>query len=302
MEVDVGHLLARVKSLSDEEKYNFLVNNSRPSSDFCYPTNSRRRKFQHKWLSAFYWLAYSKSLDGGFCLTCILFAAEESTHNAIKLDRLYTSPFQCWANAPRKFRDHMEKSPLHRTATLKASLFRQCMENKTKSIDIQLNKVVGEQVQRNREKLLPIVGAVNLCGRQNLALRGHRDDAQHYDDDKYNPGNLLEILKFLARYGKNSIFEDHIVNAQKLTTYRSKTTQNEILTICGEMIKEKLSSEIKKAKYFSVLADEAADVSNVEQMPLVVRYVNTNSEICETFTGFIACDEGVSGEAISKKV
>ena len=68
------------------------------------------------------------------------------------------------------------------------------------------------------------------------------------------------------------------------------------------MIKERLSPEVKKAKYFSVLPDEAADVSNVEQMPLVIRYVNSDSEICEAFTGFIACDEGVSGEAISEKV
>ena len=196
----------------------------------------------------------------------------------------------------------MEKSPIHHAASLRASLFRQCMENKAKSIDVQLNKIVDKQVQRNREKLAPIVGAVILCGRQNLALRGHRDDAQHYDDGKSNPGNLQEILKYLECYGKNSVFDEHLSNAPKSSTYRSKTTQNEILAICGEMIKERLSSEVKKAKYFSVLADEAADVSNVEQMPLVIRYVNSNSEISEVFSGFIACDEGVSGEAISEKI
>ena len=196
----------------------------------------------------------------------------------------------------------MEKSPLHHTASLRASLFRQSIENKTKFIDIQMNEIVDKQVQRNREKLAPIVGAVILCGRQNLALRAHHDDAQHYDDSKSNPGNLQEILKFLECYGKNSVFDEHLLNAPKSSTYRSQKTQNENLTICGEMIKERLSSEVKEAKYFSVLADEGADVSNVEQMPLVIRYVNSDSEICEAFTGFIACDKGVSGEAISEKV
>ena len=71
-----------------------------------------------------------------------------------------------------------------------------------------MNEIVDQQAQRNREKLAPIVGAVILCGRQNLALRGHRDDAQHHDDSKSNPGNLQEILKFLKCYGKNSVFDD----------------------------------------------------------------------------------------------
>ena len=196
----------------------------------------------------------------------------------------------------------MEKLPLHHTASLRASFFRQSIENKTKSTDIQMNEIVDKEVQRNTEKLAPIVSAVILCGQQNLALRGHRDDAQHYDDSKSNLGNLQEILKFLECYGKNSVFDKRLLNAPKSSTYRSKMTQNEILTICGEMIKKRLLSEVKKAKYVSVLADEPADVGNLEQMPLVIRYVNSGFEICQAFTGFIACNEGVSGEAISEKV
>ena len=301
VEDDIGQIYAHVKRLNDEEKYRFLTNISRPNPDFCYPATSGR-KFQHKWLSEFPWLAYSKSLDGAFCLNCVLFASEESTHNGSKLNRLYRAPFRSWSNATSKFREHCEKSPLHRTATLMASHFRQCMEQKGKSIDLQVNELADQQVQKNREKLAPIVGAVIFLGRQNLALRGHRDDAKHYNEKKNNPGNMQELLKFLERFGKNTVFEDHMENAPKSATYRSKTTQDEIIAICREMITSKLSSEIKNAKYFSVLADEAADVSNVEQMPLVIRYVNTSSEICEAFMGFIQCDEGVSGEAISEKI
>ncbi len=301
-DVDVGNLLGRVKSMSDEEKYKVLTNNCRPGPDFPYPMNSSRRKFQHKWFSEFNWLAYSKSLDGAFCLTCVLFGATESTHNATKINLLFTKPFTNWSNAVRGFRDHTTKSPIHQTSTLRATLFRQCIENKVKRIDLHLNKIADEQVRRNREKLAPIVGAVILCGRQNWALRGHRDDSQYYDDEHNNPGGVQEVLGYLNTYGENSVFQDHMANAPKTATYRSKTTQNEILAICEEMIKEKLSSDIKEAKYFSVLADEAADVSKIEQLSLVVRYVNTNAEICEVFTGFLACKEGVTGEAIAKKV
>jgi hypothetical protein len=37
------------------------------------------------------------------------------------------------------------------------------------------------------------------------------------------------------------------------------------------MITEALVTEVKEAKFFSVLADEATDCSNVEQMAIVLR-------------------------------
>ena len=300
---DVAHLLPRIREMTMEEKNHWVTSPPRPSPDFCYPADSSNRKFLAKWFNEFPWLAYSKTLNGAYCVQCILFShGKESTHNGSKLEQLYSLPFRIWSNGPRKFRDHWQKSPRHRTATAAIRCFRQEVANKSKAIDVQLNKIVDSQIKENREKLIPIIGAIILCGRQNIALRGHRDDAQRYNSDKHNPGNLQEILKFLELYGNNSVFEEHMANAPRSATYRSKTTQNEILAICGEIITSKLSLDIKESKYFSILADEAADVNNVEQMPLVVRYVNSKSEICEVFTGFIACDTGVSGEAISEKV
>ena len=51
-----------------------------------------------------------------------------------------------------------------------------------------------------------------------------------------------------------------------------------------------------------MLADEAADVSKIEQMPLVLRFIDDKSEIREAFMGFLRCDEGLTGEAISMKI
>ena len=45
-------------------------------------------------------------------------------------------------------------------------------------------------------------------------------------------------------------------------------------------------SEIKHSKYFSILADEVADCSNKEQMPIVFRYVDSNNTIKERFLEF----------------
>ena len=156
---------------------------------------------------------------------------------------------------------------------------------------MQLNSLLNKQIEQNRQKLLPVVGAVILCGRQNIALRGHRDGARYFADGKNNPGNMQEILKFLAKFGNNALFEDHMDNAAKSATYRSKTTQNELIAVCGELILSKLVSQRKQAQFFSMLADKAADVSKTEQVSLVIRFVVSGSEIRETFLGFIPCDD-----------
>lgn len=58
----------------------------------------------------------------------------------------------------------------------------------------------------------------------------------------------------------------------------------------GNLIQKKISDETKNARFFSMIADEASDISNKEQMALVIRFVDQNSEIREEFMEFLACD------------
>ena len=192
----------------------------------------------------------------------------------------------------KNFRGHAAKSQMHLSASLRVTCFRQQMEHKTAPIDLQLNKIERDTIKKNREKLVPLVETIVVFGRQNTK----------YNVVDKNPGNLQQILKLIARCGGNSVFKEHIISAPKNATYCSKTTQNEIIEIHGEEIVQKLVSEIVEAKFFAVLADEAADVSNVGQMPVVIRFVDNSSQIREEFLGFIACDTGVTGEAISGKI
>ena len=107
------------------------------------------------------------------------------------------------------------------------------MKDKITPINVQYDKIVSNQVQLNGMKLKPIIKAILLCGRQNIALRGHRDDSKYLDEAKYNPGNLQALLSFFVRCGQNKVFDDHIATAPRSATYRSKTTQNAIINICG---------------------------------------------------------------------
>ena len=111
--------------------------------------------------------------------------------------------------------------------------------------------------------------------KQGLPLRGHRDDLQHNKQPYRNSGNFQELLKLISETG-NSDLKSVIVNVPKNATYRSKTIQNQIINLVGDKIKSEIIGEIKKSKLFSTLADEASDISNKEQMSLVLRYLDSN--------------------------
>jgi len=72
------------------------------------------------------------------------------------------------------------------------------------SIEQQLDTERVKQITENRNKIKPIIEAIILCGRQNISLRGHRDDVclvitKSDDNDlKNNEGNFREILCYRA--------------------------------------------------------------------------------------------------------
>ena len=140
-----------------------------------------------------------------------------------------------------------------------------------------------------------------MAGRQNLLLRGHRDDSQHYSSK--NPGNFQALLNFRVDSGDTKL-QHHFQNAKKNATYRSKTVQNKLVKIYSDQIQQSIVKDIKSSvcPVYSVLEDEATDCSNREQMPIVLRYVDSNKEINERFIKFVECDDGVTGKALAKNV
>ena len=173
----------------------------------------------------------------------------------------------------QKITEHAEKSLVHRTATMRALQFKQLMEQKTTPVDVQLDRIKLKQIEENRKRLRPIVDAVIFCGRQNIPLRGHRDDSKHAVEESSNLGNFQEILKYGYRCVNTANDELHKM-VPRNATYKSKTTQNQLIDICGEMLTEEIVAEIKDAKFFTILADEATDCSNIEQMSVVVWFVD----------------------------
>ena len=53
------------------------------------------------------------------------------------------------------------------------------------------------------------------------------------------------------------------------------------------MANDKIIDEIKSSKFYLIMADEVAACSNRENMPLVIRYLDLQSEIEERFVKYI---------------
>jgi len=174
------------------------------------------------------------------------------------------------------------------------------MMGETKGIDEQADKLRSARIKENREILGSITKKIILTGRQNMALRGQRDDSQHYSSS--NPGNFQALLNFRVDAGDTKL-QEHFENGNKNGTYRSKTIQNKLIKFCGDQIRCKIVPEINNSScpIYSVLADEATDCGSIEQMSIVLRYVDSDKEINERFIKFVKC-EGVTGEALAKNV
>ena len=118
-----------------------------------------------------------------------------------------------------------------------------------------------------------------------------------------NPGDFLSLFK-LAVVRDCPVLKEHFSSCSKNTTYSSKTIQNELVDICAKQVVGKCIAEINDSSMFSIVADAAVDISNVEKMPVVIRYVDmsNNKNVKDHSLCMVECKEGESGDNISRTV
>ena len=146
-------------------------------------------------------------------------------------------------------------------------------------IDQQVKDLLQQQMKRNREILKSLFKTIIFCGKNSIALRGPRDD------DPLNAslsGNFQALLGFRIDSGDQTL-RHHLETAPRNATHICKTIQNEMITTVGAIIVNNLSQEIRDSKYFSILSDEAADISNKENLSVVIRFLDSMKTVREEF-------------------
>ena len=238
-----------------------------------------------------------------FCLPCVLFP--DTSHRRPK--KLISEPYQNWKNALEDLKKHSTYD-YHQNSVVKYKSFISTNLDPSRRVDISIHDNRELTLRQNRLILRSILTCLEFCGRQGIALRGHRDDGYVFNppDDKAditdNEGNFRGLLRLRVDSGDN-VLETHLSKCRRNASYISKTSQNDFLCCIKDFLQDHIVNEIKNqvdGPYFGFQCDEVTDSSNWEQLGIVVRYVKNNKPV-ERLISFIPC-ETITGEAICQQL
>ncbi len=155
-----------------------------------------------------------------------------------------------------KFLEH-ERSDMHKEAVLK-----QVAHNSNTNVSAQLSTQCKEAQNLHQRMLLKLISSIQFLASQGMPLRGCHEDLASLDS------NLYKLLLLRA--------ED--CPEMKTWIYRKEYTSpeivNEILALMGNTVLRSIVSDIHSSSWFSIIADEATDISRNEQMSLSIRWTN----------------------------
>lgn len=296
------YISSQTQSQCAASRYNLLTSHFKPSHDYCFPKGVNGRSFQFRWLQMFPWLVYSKHENGGFCLPCVLFAS--TGYHGSNPGVLVSRPLTAFVKALELLRRHGDQEH-HKVAVVRADEFMKTMTSQQPGIQSRINGALADRISVNRQKLASIMKTIVFCGRQNIALRGHRDNVVDIERDiagSDNHGNFLALLKFRVEAG-DTLLGEHLMTAARNATYTSNTIQNQIIDVLADQVRQKIVQNVQAAKWYTVIADEVTDVSNKEQLSIVLRYIDGDSQsVREDLVGFVECDMGISGRSLANKI
>lgn len=190
-EFDVGYLFCNnqasqtsIAALTDEQKRRLLTEHWMPPTDYQWPfhQNTKQKKYlrlNHISGPRYGYFKLSQALNGVVCVPCVIFGSECATNNHGKrtaLGRLVQTPLRRYSHLTGKdsdLDDHLNNQ-YHKTAQTFADQF--LIQLKAGDIATNLDKIRKQKAAENRERLVPIVKTIILCGRCGIAYRGRRDD------------------------------------------------------------------------------------------------------------------------------
>ena len=137
---DFARYIENGSKISASEKSNVIAKKWIPE-DFVFSKDHNKLCFKPLWCKTYKWLAYSKSCNGVYCVTCVLFGKEISQLNVAKLSAFYKEPFYDWKHGIQRFKRHAS-SAIHKNADVDLMHFKNIkIYHKDVPINQQLNKL-----------------------------------------------------------------------------------------------------------------------------------------------------------------
>jgi hypothetical protein len=206
------------------------------------------------------WLIYSPSAKRVYCFYCKLFNQNKNKFSG--------EGFDDWKN-PTDIGDH-EKLSSHRAAVV--AYISRCRTSGR--VDEQLQMQLEEEKQYWRSVLKRVVAVTTFLCERGLAFRGDNEIL----GSPHN-GNFMGMIELLAKFDPflNTHIDKHGNRGSGRTSYLTKTVYEEVVLLMAEKVSSTIVDEIKDAVYFSVSVDSTPDVSHVDQLTVIIRYVSSKT-------------------------
>lgn len=294
---DLGYFQNQILS-SDVKRRIINTASSRPTGPFSCDSTQNYRKFSTVYykketpygLIDRQWLCYSKVLDAVYCEPCWLFSNS-------KMDRWRSTGIRDWKGLSKKILTH-ETSQSHLSACY---VYEKWKQNNV--IDKDLEEEIKHEACFWAQVLERLINITLTLAKNSLAFRGHRESLS----ETYN-GNFLSTVQLLAKY--DGVLQQVMNLPKGHIKYLSSDIQNELISILSSQVKSQIISKIKKVPYFAILMDTTQDLSKVDQLSQIVRYVEVERNeldepialtIKESFLGFTAVHNH-SAAGLSEKI
>ncbi|XP_055307958.1 zinc finger MYM-type protein 1-like, partial [Sitodiplosis mosellana] len=256
----------------------FPITNGRTFSSNYYSktlTNNERVKRE--------WLIYSRQLDSVHCFCCLLFNsnAQLNPFNA-------SQGFSDWRHLSQAIQRHETSASHLDNFCIWKEQFNRLSNNTT--IECQLEKSLLDRKKQLKQVFERFVAMTMFLARQNIAFAGTDNTS----------GNFYELAQTIGEF--DLVMKNHLESSSR-NKYLGPATQNELITIVGNKVRQHIIDQIIESKYYSLILDCTSDVSRQEQMTFVIRYVHFDVDkrffqIKESFIEFVDVSE-TTGKAMA---
>ncbi|XP_042038332.1 zinc finger MYM-type protein 1-like [Salvia splendens] len=266
-------------AIRDRVRREYLVKGPCQPIGNTYPKKKygiQERSFQDAWFTKFPWLEYSESKNAAFCFWCYLFKQSDKGGRYAE-DAFTKTGFNNWKNALEKFNQHVgAANSCHNNARIQFEAF----QDQRHSVANVFRANTRKAEVAYRVRLTASLDVTRFLLKQGLPFRGHDESSS-----SSNLGNFLELLQWL---GQHNVDVSKVLgtNAPANNQMTSPRIQKELANACASEVTLAIVKDIGD-RVFSILVDEARDVSLKEQMGVVLRYVNSEGYVIERFLGIV---------------
>nr|CAH7758965.1 unnamed protein product [Callosobruchus chinensis] len=220
------------------------------------------------------WLVYSETKRAVFCGPCRLFHSETQPESSFM-----KCGFSDWKNVTSRLKEH-ENSVSHKnnTITLKER------GEKLGKVNSQLTEMIDREINYWQMLLQRVVVVIKALASRGLPFRGSNEVFGSSSN-----GNYMMLLEVLAEF--DPFLSEHIRKygnpGKGHISYLSSTICDEFIELLGKQVTNYILEEAKCSQYFSLIIDSTPDISHVDQLSFVIRYVKQNGEPVERFMKFL---------------